>query len=55
MFNNEILSYLIGLSPNFAQTKEMLNRLFKVLPIDAKPIPRLAISNEGIPTAIKRK
>jgi putative transposase len=38
MYNNEILSYSISLSPNFAQTKEMLNGLFKRLPKDAKPI-----------------
>ena len=38
IYNNEILSYSISLSPNFAQTKEMLNGLFKRLPKDAKPI-----------------
>lgn len=38
MYNNEIISYSISFSPNFAQTKEMLNGLFERLPKDAKPI-----------------
>ena len=38
MYNNEILSYSISLSPNFAQTKEMLNNLFDILPANSKPI-----------------
>ena len=38
MYNNEIISYSISLSPNFTQTKEMLNGLFERLPKDAKPI-----------------
>lgn len=38
MFNNEILSYSISLSPNFAQTKEMLKELFKRLPEDSSPL-----------------
>ena len=38
LYNNEILSYSISTSPNFNQTKEMLDGLFKVLPINAKPI-----------------
>lgn len=38
MYNNEILSYSISKSPNFWQTKEMLNNLFEVLPKNAKPI-----------------
>lgn len=38
MYNGEILSYSISLSPNFIQTKEMLNGLFKVLPKETRPI-----------------
>lgn len=38
MYNNEILSYSISLSPSFAQTKEMLNNLFDILPVNSKPI-----------------
>lgn len=38
LYNNEILSYSISRSPNFWQTREMLNGLFKVLPANAKPI-----------------
>lgn len=38
MYNNEILSYSISLSPNFWQTREMLNGLFERLPKTAKPI-----------------
>ena len=37
LFNTEILSYSISNSPNFAQTKTMMNELFKVLPKDATP------------------
>ena len=37
-FNTEILSYSISNSPNFAQTKTMMNELFKVLPKDATPL-----------------
>ena len=38
MFNNEILSYSISLSPNFAQTKEMLDGLFERLPAGSSPL-----------------
>ena len=38
LYNNEIISYSISLSPNFAQTKEMLNKLFEILPKNARPI-----------------
>ena len=38
LFNREILSYTISFSPNFDQTRRMLNKLFEVLPKDAKPI-----------------
>lgn len=38
LYNNEILSYSISQSPNFAQTREMLKELFKVLPKEARPI-----------------
>ena len=38
MYNNEILSYSISLSPNFYQTREMLNGLIKQLPPNVNPI-----------------
>ena len=38
MYNNEILSYSISLSPNFYQTREMLNGLIQKLPPNVKPI-----------------
>ena len=38
MYNNEILSYSISLSPNFNQTREMLNGLIEKLPSEAIPI-----------------
>lgn len=38
MFNNEILSYSISKRPNFKQTTDMLEDLFKVLPDGAKPL-----------------
>ncbi len=38
MYNREILSYSISLSPNFYQTRDMLDKLFRVLPDTAKPI-----------------
>lgn len=38
MYNREIISYSISLSPNFAQTKEMLEKLFERLPKDANPM-----------------
>ena len=38
LYNREILSYSISKSPNFAQTREMLNGLFEVLPNTAKPL-----------------
>ena len=41
LYNNEIISYSISLSPNFAQTKEMLNKLFEILPNTARPILHL--------------
>lgn len=38
LYNREILSYSISKSPNFAQTREMLDGLFKVLPRSATPL-----------------
>ena len=38
MYNNEIISYSISPSPNFAQTKEMLKGLFERLPESSRPI-----------------
>ncbi len=38
LYNNEILSYSISRSPNFNQTREMLNGLFNKLPKDSLPI-----------------
>ena len=38
LYNNEIISYSISLSPNFAQTREMLQGLFDKLPQGARPI-----------------
>ena len=38
LYNKEILSCSISRSPNFTQTKEMLNELFEILPKEAKPI-----------------
>lgn len=38
MYNNEILSYSISLSPNFYQTKDMLNKLLNKLPSNVHPI-----------------
>ena len=38
MYNNEIVSYSISTSPNFYQTREMLNGLINKLPNNAKPI-----------------
>ncbi len=38
LYNREILSYSISYSPNFEQTREMLNRLFEVLPEESTPI-----------------
>ena len=38
MYNNEIISYSISPSPNFAQTKEMLKGLFERLPENSRPI-----------------
>ena len=38
LFNREIVSYSISLSPNLEQVREMLNGLFEKLPDDAKPI-----------------
>lgn len=38
LYNREILSYSISYSPNFEQTREMLNGLFEVLPITSTPV-----------------
>ena len=38
LFNREIISYSISLSPNLSQVREMLNGLFKRLPKNARPI-----------------
>ena len=38
MFNREIVSYSISASPNLWQIREMLNGLFKKLPVDARPL-----------------
>jgi len=38
LFNREIVSYSISLSPNLCQIREMLNGLFAKLPADATPI-----------------
>ena len=38
LFNHEIISYSISKNPNLWQIREMLNGLFKKLPVDATPI-----------------
>ena len=38
LFNREIVSYSISLSPNLWQIREMLDGLFKILPNNARPI-----------------
>ncbi len=38
MYNNEIVSYSISTSPNFNQTREMLDGLISKLPTNLKPI-----------------
>ena len=38
LYNREIVSYSISLSPNMAQIKEMLNGLFAKLPKNARPL-----------------
>lgn len=38
LFNREIVSYSISLSPNLYQIREMLDGLFKKLPDNAKPL-----------------
>lgn len=38
LFNREIVSYSISLSPNLEQIREMLTELFKKLPDDATPL-----------------
>jgi len=38
LYNNEVLSYSISLSPNFHQIREMLQGLFEKLPQKARPI-----------------
>ena len=38
LYNREILSYSISLSPNLYQIREMLNGLFEKLPADATPL-----------------
>jgi transposase InsO family protein len=38
LYNREIISYSISLSPNLEQIRDMLNGLFAKLPDDAQPI-----------------
>ena len=38
MFNRKIISYSISTSPNLWQIRKMLNRLFKKLPGEARPL-----------------
>lgn len=38
LFNREIISYSISLSPSLWQTREMLDGLFEKLPADVRPI-----------------
>ena len=38
MFNREIVSYSISMSPNLQQIRDMLNGLFAKLPADARPL-----------------
>lgn len=38
LFNREIISYSISLSPNLEQVRQMLNGLFDKLPADASPL-----------------
>ena len=38
LYNNKIVSYNISLHPDFKQTIDMLNGLFKVLPAKSNPI-----------------
>ena len=38
LYNREIVSYSISLSPNLWQIREMLDKLFNKLPADARPI-----------------
>ncbi len=38
LFNREIISYSISLSPNLEQVRDMLNGLFNKLPANARPI-----------------
>ena len=38
LYNREIVSYSISLSPNLWQIREMLDGLFKKLPADARPV-----------------
>ncbi len=38
LYNREIVSYSISLSPNLWQIREMLNGLFEKLPDDARPV-----------------
>ena len=38
LYNREIVSYSISLTPNFEQTRKMLCGLFEKLPTDAEPI-----------------
>lgn len=38
LYNREIVSYSISLSPNLQQIREMLDGLFKKLPANAKPL-----------------
>lgn len=38
LYNREIISYSISLSPNLRQIREMLDGLFRVLPDEARPL-----------------
>ena len=38
LFNHEIVAHSISRCPSFAQTQEMLDRLFEKLPSDAMPV-----------------
>ena len=38
LYNREIISYSISLSPNLCQIREMLEGLFRKLPADARPL-----------------
>lgn len=38
LYNGEIISYSISLSPNLEQQREMLQRSFDVMPKEARPV-----------------